>query len=63
MPTKCTRTRIDIQKKDHIDPIGSNKKHPKQPRTHNLLTDDMENINSTNKGRDLLLANTPQIVI
>ena len=58
MPTKSTRTRIDYQRKDHIDP-----KVPKQrncfiqSQIHNLLTDDVENINSTNKGRDLLLAN------
>ena len=35
---------------------------PKQLQTHNLPTDDVENINSTNKGRDLLLANKPRIV-
>ena len=35
---------------------------PKQLQTHNLPTDDVENINSTNKGRDLLLANKLRIV-
>ena len=35
---------------------------PKQLETHNLPTDDAENIKSTNKGRDLLLANKPRIV-
>ena len=31
-------------------------------RTQNVLTYDEENINSTNKGGDLLLANKPQVV-
>ena len=31
--------------------------------THNLSTNDVENINSTNKRRDLLLANKPSIVL
>ena len=31
----------------------------KQLQTHNLPTDDVENINSTNKGRDLLFTNKP----
>ena len=35
---------------------------PKQLKTHNLFTDDVENINSTNKGRDILLANKPWFV-
>ena len=35
---------------------------PKQLQINNLPTDDEENINSTNKGRDLLLANKPWIV-
>ena len=30
--------------------------------THNLPTDDLENINSTKKGRDLLLADKPRMV-
>ena len=30
-------------------------------QTHNLPTDDVENIDSTNKGRDLLIVNKPQI--
>ena len=34
----------------------------KQLQTHNLPTNDVENINSTNKGKDLLLANKPRIV-
>ena len=35
---------------------------PKQLQTHNLPTNDTENINSTSMGRDLLLANKPRIV-
>ena len=34
----------------------------KQLQTHNLPTDDVANINSTRKGRDLLLTNQQQIV-
>ena len=34
----------------------------KQLQTFNLPTDDAENINSTNKGRDLILANKRRIV-
>ena len=36
------------------------KNRSKQLQTKNLLTDDVENINSTNKGRDLILANKPR---
>ena len=35
---------------------------PKQLQTYNMPTNDVENINSTNKGRDLLLANKPNFV-
>ena len=35
---------------------------PKQLQTYNLPTDDVENINSTNKGRDLLLTNKLWII-
>ena len=49
--------------KDHINPKGPKQKNcSKQLLTHNLLTDDVENINSTNKGRYVLLANKPRIV-
>ena len=34
----------------------------KQLQTHNLPTNDVENTNGTNKGKDLLLANKPWIV-
>ena len=54
---------IDDQRKDHIDPKETKQmKRPNQLQTHNLPTDFMENINSTNKRRDLLLANKPWIV-
>ena len=54
---------MDDQKKDHIDPKGPTQvNHPKQLQTHDLFTDDVENINSTNKGRDLVLANKSWIV-
>ena len=57
-----TRTRIDDQKKDHIDPKGPPQgSHLKQLLIHNLPTNDVENINRTNKWRDLLLAIKPQI--
>ena len=35
---------------------------PKKLQTHNLPTNHVENINSINKGRDLLLANKPRFV-
>ena len=54
---------MDDQRKDHIDPEGPNQgNHPKQLQTHKMPTDDVENINSTSKGRDLLLTNMPRIV-
>ena len=63
MTTNSTRTRVDDQRKDLIDTKGPKQKNRlKQLQTHNLLTNDVENINSTNKERDLLLANKPRIV-
>ena len=54
---------MDDQRKDHIDLKGpKQKKRLKQLQTHNLPTDDVENINSTNKGRYLLLANKSRFV-
>ena len=54
---------MDDQRKDHIDPKGPKQRNsPKQLQTHNLPIDHVENINSTNKGRDLQLANELQIV-
>ena len=56
MLTRSTSTRMDNQRKDHIDPKASKQRnYSKQLQTHNLPTDDVENINSTNWGRDLLL--------
>ena len=58
-----TRTRVDDQWKHYIDPTGTKQKYrSKQLHTHNLPTDDVGNINSTNKGRDLLLANKLRVV-
>ena len=63
MPTRNKRTGMDDQKKDDIDPEGPpHRNHSKQLQTHNFPTDEVENINSTNKRRDLLLAKKPQIV-
>ena len=63
MRTKSKRTQTDDQRKDHIDPKGPKQRnHSKQQQTHNLPTNDMENINSTNKERNLLLTNKPQII-
>ena len=54
---------MDDQRKDHIDQEGPRQEmRPKQLQTHNLPTDDAENINSTNSGRYLILAYKPQIV-
>ena len=53
---------MDDQRKDHVDqkwPTQRNRS--KQLPTHNLPIDDMENINSTSKGRDSPLANKPRI--
>ena len=63
MLTRSTSTWLDDQRKDHIDPKEPKQSnHSKQLQTLNLPTDDVENINSRNKERDLLLANKPQIV-
>ena len=52
---------MEDQRKDLIDPDGhAQGNHPSQLQTHNLFTVDVDNINSTNKGRDLQLANKPQ---
>ena len=63
MPTNSTCTRADDQRKDDIDTKGPKQRNrPKPLQTDNLPTNDVENINSTNKGRDLLLFNKPRIV-
>ena len=63
MLTRSTSTWLNDQRKDHIDPKGPKQRNrSKQLQTDNLPTDDVENIYSTNKGRDSILANKPQIV-
>ena len=63
MPTRRTNTWMDDQRKDNINPKGPKQRNcSKQLQTHNLPTNDVENTNSTNKGKDLLLAYKPQIV-
>ena len=52
-----------MTKKDCINPKGSKQRNcPKQSLTNHLSTNDVENTNSTNKGKDLLLASKPRIV-
>ena len=54
---------MDDQRKDHIDTKGPKQRNRhKELQTHNLPTNDVEDINSTNKGRDLLLAKKPWFV-
>ena len=49
---------MDDQKKDHLDPKGPKQRNrPKKLQTHNLPTDNVENINRINKRRDLLFVN------
>ena len=63
MLTKRASTWMDDQRKDYINPKGPNKRNrSKQLQTQNLPTNDVENNNSTNKGKDLLLANKPRII-
>ena len=57
---------MNDQRKDHVDLKRPGKEPPppkKKPlQTNNVPTYDVENTNCTNKGRDLLFANTPWIV-
>ena len=63
IPTRSTYTRMDDQRKDHIDPKGSKQRNsPKQLQNQNMPTNNVENINSINKGRNLLLATKPRII-
>ena len=49
--------------KDYINPKGTEQRNCyKQLQTHNLPTNDVENTNSTNKGKVQLLTNNPRIV-
>ena len=58
MLTRSTGTRLDDQRKDHIDKKRTQaKESSKKLQTHNQTNDDVENINNINNGRDLLLAN------
>ena len=57
VPEWMTKAKTTLIKKDPLK--GTT---PKQLQTHNVPTYDMENINSTNKGRDLLLTNKLWIV-
>ena len=63
MPTRRTSTWLDEQMKDYIDPKGPKQRTcSKQLQTDNLPTNDVENTNSTNMGKDLQLAHKPWIV-
>ena len=63
MLTNSTHTRMDDQWKDPMYPKGPKQRNsPKQFQTHNMPTDDVENINSTNKGRNLLLSYKPWFI-
>ena len=63
MPTRRTSTWLDDQRKDYIDSKGPKQRNrSKQLQTDNLPTNDVENTKSTNKGKDLLLANKLRIV-
>ena len=54
MPPRNTRTRMDEQSKYHFDPKRLKQSNrSKQLQTHNMPTDDVQNINSINKGRNL----------
>ena len=53
---------MDDQRKDQIDLEGPTQEKCRKLQTDNLPTDDVENINRINVGRDLLLATKPRIV-
>ena len=63
MPTRHTSTWLDHQRKDYIIPKGPKQRNfSKQLQADNLPINDVENTNSTNKGKYLLLTNKPLIV-
>ena len=63
MPTRSTLIRMYDQRKDHIDLERHPQRNcPGQLQIHNLPTNVVENINSKNKGRDLLLTNKPGVI-
>ena len=52
MPTRHTSTWLDDQRKDYINPKGPQQRNcSKQLQTDNLPTNDVENTNSTDKGK------------
>ena len=54
---------VSDQRKDYINPkVPKQRNFSKQLQTDNPHTNDVENTNSTNKEKDLLLANKPRIV-
>ena len=54
---------MDDQRKDPFGPKGPKQRNrSKQLQTHNPLADDVENINSTRKGRDLIFSYKPRVV-
>ena len=55
IPGWMTRVKTTLIQKENEPP----KEPPQQLQTHNVLTYDVDNTKSTNKGRDLQLANKP----
>ena len=63
MLTRSRCTRIDDQRKNHIDPKRPTQRNiPKQLQTRNVPIYYVENTNGTNKGRNLRFTNKPQII-
>ena len=64
MPTRSTRTRLDDQRKNHVDTKGPKQSNrPKQLQAYNLHTNGVKNINSASKGRDSVFANKPRVIL
>ena len=60
MPTRTIRTRMDDQRKEHMEQKRPSQMNcRKQLQADRVFTYDVENTNDTNKGRDLLFANKP----
>ena len=63
MPTRRTSIWLDDQRKDFIDPkVSKQRDSSKQLQTDNLPTNDLENTNSRNMGKDLQHAKKSGIV-
>ena len=67
IPRRVQETLEDFMTKERTtliqkDPSKGTAPTPKL-KNHNLPTDDVETVNSTNKGRDLLPANKPRIIL